>query len=107
MPITESKLRTRLGLFLVAGHMGLIVLLIVLYFLGGFRFEEMTTAVALIFPMFTAFTTVIVNQVIDERSKPTVGSPDVSGAFAFLSFFFPILFLAYLFTITVLRAFNL
>jgi len=86
--------------------MGVLVLIVTFYFIGGFQFEEMTTAVALITPMFASFTTVIVKQVIAERSKRVVASPAVNGAFVFLSFFFPALFVAYLGVITFLKAFN-
>jgi hypothetical protein len=96
MPMTESKTRTALGLFLVISHFAVLLLIITLHFLGGFKFDEMTTAVAIITPMFASFTTVIVNQVITERSGVAAASENVSAPFVFLSFFFPVLFVGYL-----------
>jgi hypothetical protein len=107
MPMTESKTRTALGLFLVISHFAVLLLIITLHFLGGFKFDEMTTAVAIITPMFASFTTVIVSQVITERSQVAAASENVSAPFVFLSFFFPVLFVGYLVAVILLRAFNL
>lgn len=106
MSMTESKTRTALGLFLVVSHFAVLVLIITLHFFGGFTFDEMTTAVAIITPMFASFTTVIVSQVIAERTQFRAASKQVSMAFVFLSFFFPVLLVAYLVAIILLRAFN-
>ncbi|SRR6266404_2893941 len=106
MSMTESKTRTALGLFLVVSHFAVLLLTITLHFYGGFTFDEMTTAVAIITPMFASFTTVVVSHVIAERSEVRA-SGKVSGAFAFLSFFFPVLFVGFLVAVILLRAFNL
>jgi hypothetical protein len=107
MSMTESKTRTALGLFLVVSHFAVLLLIITLHFFGGCKFDEMTTAIAIITPMLASFTTVIVNQVITERSLVADASENVSTPFVFLSFFFPVLFVGYLVAVILLRAFNL
>ena len=51
--MTEVQLKSRVGLFLIISHFSIILFIVILYLFNGFLFEEMTTAIALIIPMFS------------------------------------------------------
>jgi hypothetical protein len=104
--MTEAALRTWIGLFLVLSHFGIIMLVIGFYFRKGFLFDEMTTSVALILPMFVSYTTVIINYVINQRLASQTTLTLLSGSYVFLSWFFPVLFVSYLVVIIFMKAFN-
>jgi len=107
--MTEEQLKTRIGLFLIVSHLVIIIpLVIVLYLYGGFLFEEMTTAIALIVPMFSAYLAAIINYIISNKKKKRAKkSEDISNEFIFIAFLLPSLFIIFLISIILLKAFNI
>jgi hypothetical protein len=102
----ESRIKTMVGLFLVISHFIVILLVIFFYFRHGFLFDEMTTTEALIVPMFAGNTTLTVSWIIATRKEQPVEDKVLSGAFTFLSFFFPVVFTVYVALVVCLKAFN-
>ena len=105
--MTETRLRSLLGLFLIVSQFAVILMTASLHFLGGLRFDEMTTAVALIVPMFAVHTTTVVKYFIAHRADAEEdGSSRVTVAFTFLALFFPLLFVSSLFAVILLKAYG-
>jgi hypothetical protein len=90
--MTENQLKVSLGITLVASHFGIIVLLIILFSAGGFKFEDLTTAVAIIVPMFAGYSTSVTTFVVKNRHKNEDKSPEITMLYAIMSFVFPAVF---------------
>jgi hypothetical protein len=104
--VREQSVKNTLGILLIVSHFLIVTLVIILYTIDAFLFEEMTTTVALIVPMFAIYTTAIVKNIIEHRNDNQTDSKNVSSSFAFLSFFLPVLFTVLVMTVVLLRAFN-
>jgi|SRR5215471_7438461 len=104
--MVEGRIRKGLGLFIIASHFGAIILVIGLFFAHGFLFEEMTTTLALVVPMFASYTTAIVRYIIKHRHSPE-SQRTVSMEFAFLAFSLPSIFVLCVFAMIVAKALNL
>ncbi|MDG4562470.1 MAG: hypothetical protein P9E88_14370 [Candidatus Competibacter sp.] len=105
--MTENTLKITVGLSVVISYFVLIILVIVLYALGGFLFEEMTTTTALIVPMFGAYTSAIIKYILANRAMAEDKSTVVTKAFLFISFFLPFILIAGLCSIILLKAYNI
>jgi hypothetical protein len=103
----EERLKTTLGLYIVVAHFAIILLIVAFWFSDYFLFEEMTTALALIIPMFATYTTVIIRNIIDEMHPTQRESKEVTVAFTFISFFIPSLFTFFIAALIILKALNI
>src|SRR5262249_46977455 len=83
--------------------------LLILYFLGGFAFDELTTAIALLTPLFAGFSTMIVKDAIAEAAPgaPVAERRELPWSFCFLRFAFCGSFAIYLLLIVTLKGFNI
>ncbi|MBU0756416.1 MAG: hypothetical protein KJ645_14835, partial [Planctomycetes bacterium] len=89
--MTENSLRSILGILLVFLHLGILGLVFITYSKGGFRFDEFTSPVGVIVPMFTGYTTVIMVYFSKNRFRVNDTSPKVTALFVFWSTVFPVL----------------
>lgn len=105
--MTEHKLKNTLALFLIVGHLGTILLVIVLRVQGGFLHEEMTTSIALLSPMFAVYATAVIAHLIDTRHSFTDTSKPVTGLFVFIAAMIPVLFVGSITTIILLKGYNI
>jgi hypothetical protein len=105
--MTEMTLRGRIGLLLIFSNILVVITTVVLFFLNGFLFDEMTTTVALIVPMFSVYTTAIIKAIVANRTQVKDESPTVSKQYALISWLFPSIFTAYLIVLVILKAFNI
>jgi hypothetical protein len=90
--VTEHTTKNALGLFLIASHLLIVALLLGTFIAGGLSFRDMTTAVALVTPMFTAYTVVVIKYFVDNRTTARDRSAQLSGAFVAISFGVPAIF---------------
>ncbi len=90
--MTENALRRLIGIVLIVLHFGILGLLFTLYLLSGFRFDEFTTSVAIIMPMFSGYTVAIVIHFSRNRYVSNDTSERVTTLFSLLSLAFPLLF---------------
>jgi hypothetical protein len=90
--MTEHELKVKLGVTLVASHFGILMLLMVLFAAGGFRFEDFTTTVAIIVPMFAGYSTAVTTFIVNDRHSRNTRSPRVSSVYTMMSFAFPLVF---------------
>ncbi|MCP4348644.1 MAG: hypothetical protein GY795_24455 [Desulfobacterales bacterium] len=104
--MTEAQLRTRIGLFLIISHFSIILSVVVLQIFGGFLFEEMTTTVALIIPMFSIYTTAIIKNIISNKILTEKRSERVTREYIFITFMIPSVFVLFLVAIIILKSLN-
>jgi hypothetical protein len=64
----------------------------VLFAAGGFKFEDLTTTVAIIVPMFAGYSTAVTTFIINDRHNRNTRSPRVSSVYTKMSFAFPLAF---------------
>ncbi len=83
--MTESTLRIATAGLFVVSHFLTLVLVGALYLKRGFTFEETTTTIAIIAPLFAGYTTLIVKHIIANRNRKSdpSTSPIQSGLFVF------------------------
>jgi hypothetical protein len=105
--MTEAKLRNQIGYLLIVGNMSVIVLILGLFFLGGFLFEEMTTTIALVFPMLSVYVVAVIKYVVAQKAVVVDQSEKVSPQYAMLSWLIPSSLVLYLICIVILKAFNI
>lgn len=102
----ESTVKNWLAALLIASHSLFIALCVLLYFLRGLLFEEMSTCLALLTPMFAVYTTTVVRDLVKNRHRTRSPSRKVSLGFAIVAFFFPCLFVIATATLLLAKAFN-
>ena len=105
--MTETTLKYRIGWFLVLLHIVVILVLLTFYAKGGFSFDQLTTAFAVIVPMFAGYTTAIVSFIVSDRFRGVDDSKQVTGTFAAMSFLFPGIFGVLVIGAISLQAFTL
>jgi hypothetical protein len=105
--MTEKALRNQIGIALVIANLIVVLSTIVLYLFGGFLYDEMTTTVALIVPMFSVYTTAVIKAIVGSRTSLMDESPVVSPQYVFISWLFPAAFSGYLIALVLLKAFNI
>jgi lysylphosphatidylglycerol synthetase-like protein (DUF2156 family) len=103
--MTDTTLRTRVGLFWVFAHFAIITTIIICFFLKGFEFDEMTTLLAVIIPMFAGTTTVIVRY-FTQHAQETQQGTNVNTPYIVLTSALPILFTITILATIILRARN-
>ena len=105
--MTEMGLRNRIGILLIISNLLVVGSTVGLFLLNGFLYEEMTTTIALVVPMFSVYTTAIIKSIIANRAKLYDDTAVVSPQYTFVSWFFPIVFTVYLVALVFLKAFNI
>jgi lysylphosphatidylglycerol synthetase-like protein (DUF2156 family) len=103
--MTDTTLRTRAGLFWVFAHFAIITTIIVCFFLKGFEFDEMTTLLAVIVPMFAGTTTVIVRYFTQHAQDAPQGAI-INTPYIVLTSALLLLFTLTIFATIILRARN-
>jgi Na+/H+ antiporter NhaD/arsenite permease-like protein len=104
--MSERRLKNAIGMALIAGHFGIIVVVVVLWTRGGYSFEEFTTCLALISPMFLAYTTAAIRYFIKNKDATSVREPRINASFAIVSILVPSAFVSAILAAVVLKAFN-
>ena len=104
--MTEQRLHNQVGVFIILANVFVIAETLVFYFAGGFAFDEMTTTVALIVPMFSVYTIAILKSIIGGRRRTVDRSHVIAGQYVFVSWLLPVVFTVLLMTIVALKAYN-
>jgi hypothetical protein len=73
---------------------------------GGFLFNEMTTTIALIIPMFSVYTTAILKYIVATQRRTSLGGSRVTKQYIIVSWLVPTGFCLYLIAIVLAKAFN-
>lgn len=104
--MTESGTRSAVGAFLIIAQILIVILAIVIHIKHGLTFDELTTTIALILPMFAVHTAAIAKYFTAHRTAVVENGPRVNGTFAFLAFLMPALFAMYLVGVLMARGFG-
>jgi hypothetical protein len=107
--MTERKLQNTVSLFLILAHMLIVALVFLLYLAGGLSSKELTTSLSIIVPMLGALTGLAVSYVIKVKKKKAMSaaSGELSGIYVFTALLLPVLFVAAIGTLVILKVFNL
>jgi hypothetical protein len=107
--MTERQIQSIVGVLFILSHIAVIALVGALYIIQGFTFEEMTTTISIMAPVFAGYTLIITRAIVAERSDALTArrAAKQSGLFIFLSLFMPVSFVAALVAIILLRAYNI
>lgn len=105
--MTERKLKFAIGIALIGMHVGVMLLVIAFYVHGGFSFDQLTTVLAVIAPMFAGYTTAITVFIVNNRYQTRDVSKSVTATFALMSLMFPVLFTVLIVGAISLQAFTL
>ena len=102
------RLKRAITILMIVSHLLTFFWLLFLYFLGGFAFDDLTTSIALLTPLFAGFTTIIVKDAIAEAAPDAAAteSRQLPWNFGFLVLAFCGSFAAYLLLIVTLKGFN-
>ena len=103
--INETKLKRIIGVFLITSHFCVIFLVVVLYAFDKFTDSELSTTIGLILPLFTAYTTAIIRQFLNEKSCDYKAQPELFPKI-FVTFFIPSIFVLFIFSIIMWKSFG-
>jgi hypothetical protein len=98
--------RTKIGLAFIISHFTIIVYAFICKFLGGYTFEELTTLIGLLVPLFASYTTAVIKDIIKHNQELTEAEIRYSKPFRFITIFICTLFILFLFSIITIKAFN-
>ena len=98
--------KTKVGLYFVISHFLILILILVCKFMGGFSFDELTTTIGLVVPLFATYTSSIIKDIVKNAQVTPSIEKLYSAPFRFITLFLIGLFFAYLVTIVVMKAFN-
>jgi hypothetical protein len=107
--MSERNLAAFIGIAFVVSNFLTIFLVIALYALRGFTFEEMTTTIAIIIPVFAAHTTTIVKFAAKHRDVNNVAHQEnrQTFLFTFISIFVTTMLIIAVIGLVFMRAFNI
>jgi hypothetical protein len=98
--------KTQVGLGFVISHFLILILILVCKFMGGFSFDELTTTIGLVIPLFATYTSSIIKDIVKNAQVTATIENSYSAPFRFITLFLIGLFFAYLVLIIILKAFN-
>lgn len=105
----KNKFKNIIGLVLIVSHFLVIVLTIIYFFLGGFKFSELTTTISLIIPIYATYTSYIIKDIVKHsgESKHKKKTYNYNKVYIFITLFVISLFNLFLISIISLKAFNI
>lgn len=102
--MTEHRLKTLLGVYIIILNVFLISLVFVCFHEGGFDPDELTTVLAIVFPMFACYTTAATRHLVNERAVRHIKTKKLSNAFVVISFAMPSAFVMVISFVIYLQA---
>jgi hypothetical protein len=105
--MTARTIQAIVGVIFIVSHFAVLILVAAFYIARGFTFEEMTTTISIVAPVFAGYTLIIVRAIMAERTQSdAIPKPKERFLFVFLSLFVPLVFVSVLVAIICLRAYN-
>lgn len=90
--MTESKLTDILGISLAVAHILLVFLVILMWGMSWFSFEEATTTISIVLPLLGVLVTGVVRTLTQRRNVISQKSRRVNSAYVFVALWFPCLY---------------
>jgi hypothetical protein len=105
--MTKTQVENRVGVLMVLANVVVLLLAVLLYGIGGLLFDEFTTIVAIVSPMFSVYTTAIIKHFMTNSAHKADRSPRVTAQCALLCLLMPIAFTVLIVGAMVFKASNL
>jgi len=103
----QYVLKSIVSAIILIGHFSIIILILVMYFRGGFKFSEATTAISVFLPITSVYTSTIIKDIIANKEIDQRTQKRYSLGFALISCIITLMFIIYLFAIIIVKAYNL
>jgi hypothetical protein len=103
----QYVLKSVVSSIILIGHFSIIMLILEMYFRGGFTFSEATTAISVFLPITSVYTSTIIKYIIANREIDQRTQKRYSLGFALISCIITLMFIIYLVTIIIVKAYNL
>jgi len=103
----QYVLKSIVSSMIIVGHFSIIILILVMYFRSGFTFSEATTTISIFLPITSVYTSAIIKDIIANKEIDQRTQKKYSLGFALISCIITLMFIIYLLTIIVVKAYNL
>jgi hypothetical protein len=103
----QCVLKSVVSSIILIGHFSIIMLILEMYFRGGFTFSEATTAISVFLPITSVYTSTIIKDIIANKEIDQRTQKRYSLGFALISCIITLMFIIYLVTIIIVKAYNL
>jgi hypothetical protein len=103
----QYVLKSVVSSIILIGHFSIIMLILEMYFRGGFTFSEATTGISVFLPITSVYTSTIIKDIIANREIDQRTQKRYSLGFALISCIITLMFIIYLVTIIIVKAYNL
>lgn len=100
----ESKFRKILGAFVIFLNLIMMFFVSVLYYMGGFDSDQLTTVLAIIFPMFSCYVGFAISHITEKRPTYESESDNIPTLSLVLYFTVPIICTLAILTVIYLQA---
>jgi hypothetical protein len=106
--MTERALQNVVSVFLILAHFLILLLVFVLYLMGGFDPPDVETALSIIVPMVGALSALALGHVIEVKKKTAISAPSerLTGVYVFTALLLPSLFVLATAAVLVLKAYH-
>ena len=107
--MSEQALASLIAIIFLISNFLTIFLVVAMYALRGFTFDEMTTTIAILIPVFLTYTTVIIKFAVKHRDQTVRADQQTPQTFLFTfsALFVSSMFVVAILALVLLRAFNL
>jgi hypothetical protein len=105
--VKQYVLKSVVSSIILIGHFSIIMLILEMYFRGGFTFSEATAAISVFLPITSVYTSTIIKDIIANREIDQRTQKRYSLGFALISCIITLMFIIYLVTIIIVKAYNL
>jgi hypothetical protein len=103
----QYVLKSIISTLILVGHFSIIILILAMYFRGGFTFSETTTTVSIFLPITSVYTSAIIKDIIANKEIDQRTQKKYSLSFVLVSCLITLMFIFYLLMIVVIKAYNL
>ena len=103
----QYVLKSVVSSIILIGHFSIIILILVMYFRGGFTFSEATTTISVFLPITSVYTSTIIKDIIANKELNQRTQKRYSLGFVLISCIISLMFIIYLLTIIIVKAYNL
>jgi hypothetical protein len=103
----QYVLKSIVSSMILVGHFSIIILILFMYFRSGFTFSEATTTISIFLPITSVYTSAIIKDIIANKEIDQRTQKKYSLGFALISCIITLMFIIYLLTIIIVKAYNL
>jgi len=105
--MNQHVLKSVVSSIILIGHFSIIFLILVMSFRDGFTRSEATTTISVFLPITSVYTSAIIKDIVANKEIDQRTQKRYSLGFALISCIITLMFIVYLFTIIIVKAYNL